>query len=132
MELRSRLRGPTRWNETGRIAALLCYGQAYVLKPDHAGPCDVDSGKLFGAHGAIVQSDSGSGSSLFVCCEFPERGAKRGYYNIAKGTSSGEPGGMKASYGRWALWLDKTVTQTKEDVPVVRFPAPAAAARDRA
>jgi hypothetical protein len=35
---------------------------------------------------------------------------------------------MRACYGQWALWLDKAVTETKEAVPVVRFPPPAAAA----
>src|SRR5580704_13834663 len=90
-------------NDMGIVRAeyeypVLWYGQAYSLRPDHTGPCDVNSGALFGAHGAIVQSDPGSGSSFFLCCEFPERGAKKGYYNIGKGGFSGEPGGMKACY----------------------------------
>lgn len=106
---------------------VLWYGQTYSLRPDYAGPCDVNSGALFGVPGAVLQSDLGSGSSLFLCCEFPERGKSKGYYNIGKGGLSGEPGGMKACYGRWALWLDKTVTRTEKPVAVVQFPAPAAA-----
>jgi hypothetical protein len=102
---------------------VLSYGRAYALKPDQAGPCDVNSGPLFGVHGTMIQSDLSSESRLFLCCTFAERSAGKAYYNIGSGHTSVEPGGMKASYGRWALRLDKAITETEEPVAVVQFAA---------
>jgi hypothetical protein len=61
---------------------VLSYGRAYSLKPDQAGPCDVNSGPLFGVHGTMIQSDLSSESRLFLSCTFAERSAGKAYYNI--------------------------------------------------
>jgi hypothetical protein len=107
---------------------VLWYGRAYSLLPDHAGACNVNSGPLFGVHGTMFHSEVDSGSSLFLCCRFPERGDKKAYYNIETGNFSGEPGGMRASFGRWALRLDKTITETEEPMVVAQFPLSVSAA----
>jgi hypothetical protein len=111
---------------------VLWYGQDYSLRPDHAGPCDVNAGPLFGLQGTMLQSDVNTTSTLFLCCAFPERGTKMAYYNIGNGTFSAEPGGSRASYGGWSLCLDKAITATKEPVAVTQFlaSAPTAAASD--
>jgi hypothetical protein len=54
--------------------AVLWYDKAYSLRPDHAAPCDVNSGSLFDLHGTMLQSNANSGSGFFLCCEFPEEG----------------------------------------------------------
>jgi hypothetical protein len=35
---------------------------------------------------------------------------------------------MRASFGRWALRIDKTITETVEHVVVAQFPLPVSAA----
>jgi hypothetical protein len=39
---------------------VLWYGEAYSVRPNHAGPCDVNTGPLFGLHGTMLQSDVNS------------------------------------------------------------------------
>jgi hypothetical protein len=86
---------------------VLYYGHDYTFAPDHTGPCDVKSGQLFGANGSLLLSEVRSAPSFFLCCDFPEQG-KKTYYDINTGSLSGEPGGQKASFGRWSLWLNNT------------------------
>jgi hypothetical protein len=74
---------------------VLWYGQDYSFRPDHAGPCDVNAGPLFGLHGTMLQSDANTKSTLFLCCAFPERGTKKAYYNIESGNFSAEPGVLR-------------------------------------
>jgi hypothetical protein len=99
---------------------ILCYGNSYILTPDHTGACDVNSGRLFGANGSLLLSEVNSNKSLFLRCDFPERGTAS-YYNIAIGSLGAEPGGGRASFGQWSLGLKNTVSGSEYLTYVVEF-----------
>lgn len=105
---------------------VLSYGKDYVLNNPIDSPCNVESGDLFDRNGSLIQNKDGK---HLVCTG--EDGQKR-CLNLNTGRLGPVPGGFRAAFGEWCLWLKRAEAMIAPAFvfpPIERAPPPLGAAR---
>jgi hypothetical protein len=84
----------------GFEAPALCYGQNYIIEPNHAGTCDLSSNAEPAELGSLILTRNG----MSIKGSFVGRQAAA-YYDLASGKLTAAPGGPIAVFGNWTLSL---------------------------
>jgi hypothetical protein len=95
---------------------VIFYGRAYAVEPDHIGPCQIDTGPLFG-NGSIIIAQA----ERVIRADFENQKARAMFYRIDSGEVRGEPGGARAAFAKWKLWLLPSITGEERPIVVASF-----------
>jgi hypothetical protein len=91
---------------------VLRYGTDYTITPDHAGPCDVGEGQIFGSKGSYILTDT----ETLLRLDDPTPKDRVAFLNVGTGALAREPKRGRAAFQKWTLWHD-----SPEDDPVALF-----------